>query len=132
MKPSPRHLSLKAQASWNHQLEDKPRYLDGLTPITSASVILQNQKIAKPEFRVRVWMEVPEPGEHAIDTRHKRQILLFLRGRTLRANSIGDTLQGALLKVNEHLEQQAKDRQLRRTERGKSPLLLSCVNTQGD
>jgi len=51
MKPILRYLSLSAQATWHHQVEEQLQHLHSLTPITAAEVILEHQRAGKPAFR---------------------------------------------------------------------------------
>jgi hypothetical protein len=73
MKTTFRYLSLNAQATWHRQVEEQLEHLHSLTAITSADVVLEHQREAKPAFRVQVRLEVPGPGMHAKATRHARQ-----------------------------------------------------------
>jgi ribosome-associated translation inhibitor RaiA len=130
MKTTLRYRNINAPATWNRKVDEQLNHLDSLTPISFAAVVLERQRDNKPAFRVKVRLEVPGPGFHAGDTRHKHQVLLLLHGRALRAEAIGDTIQAALLKATEYLEHQVKARQLRSMERGKSKLKLGGVNSQ--
>jgi len=127
MKTTLRYLSLNAQATWHHQVEEQLQHLHGLTPITAAEVVLEHQRATKPAFRVQVRLEVPGPGVHAKATRHTREAALMIPGPGLHAEARGDTLEAALLKATRDLEHQVQARRLRRLERGKSQLQLSGI-----
>jgi ribosome-associated translation inhibitor RaiA len=122
MKTTLRYLSLNAQATWHRQVEEQLKHLHSLTAITSADVVLEHQREAKPAFRVQVRLEVPGPGTHAKATRHTRQAALLIHGPALHAEARDNTLEAALLKATRDLEHQVQTRQLRRLERGKSKL----------
>ena len=128
MKTTLRYLSLNAQATWHHQVEEQLQHLHTLTPITAAEVVLEHQRAAKPAFRVQVCLEVPGPGVHAKSTRHTREAALLIHGPALHAEARGNTLEAALLKATRDLEHQVLARRLRRLERGKSQLQLSAVS----
>jgi len=99
MKTTFRYLSLNAQATWHRQVEEQLKHLHSLTPITSADVILEHQRAAKPAFRVQVRLEVPGPGAHAKAARHTRQAALLIYGPALYAEARDNMLQAALLKA---------------------------------
>ncbi len=130
MKTTFRYLSLNAQAIWHRQVEKQLKHLQSLTAITSADVVLEHQREAKPAFRVQVRLEVPGPGMHAKATRHTRQAALLIHGPALRAEARDNTLEAALLKATQDLEHQVQARQLRRLERGKSKLQLTAVSSR--
>jgi len=102
--------------------------LHSLTPITSAKVILEHQREAKPAFRVQVRLEVPGPGVHAEATRHTREAALLVHGPALHAEARDNTLEAALLKATQDLEHQIQAHKLRRLSRGKSQLQLSAIS----
>jgi len=128
MKTTLSYLSLNAQATWHRQVEEQLQHLHSLTPITSAEVVLEHQREAKPAFRVQVRLEVPGPGLHPKSTRHTRQAALLLHGPALHAEARDNTLEAALLKATQDLEHQVQARHLRRLERGKSKLQLSAIS----
>ena len=128
MKTTLRYVSLNAQATWHRQVEEQLKYLDSLTAITSAEVVLEHQREAKPAFRVQVRLEVPGPGMHAKATRHTRQAALLIHGPALKTEARGNTLEAALLKATQDLEHQVEAHKLRRLERGKSHLQLSAIS----
>ena len=128
MKTTLRYLSLNAQATWHRQVEKQLNHLQGLTAITSAEVVLEHQREAKPAFRVQVRLEVPGPGLHAKATRHTRQAGQLIHGPALHAEAKDNTLEAALLKATRDLEHQLQARALRRHERGKSQLQLSAIS----
>jgi ribosome-associated translation inhibitor RaiA len=130
MRTTLRYLSLNAQAAWHRQVEEQLKHLHSLTAITSADVVLEHQRAAKPAFRVQVRLEVPGPGLHAKATRHTRQGALLIHGPALHAEARDNTLEAALLKATQDLEHQVQARQLRRQERGKSKLQLSAVSSR--
>jgi ribosome-associated translation inhibitor RaiA len=130
MKTILRYLSLNAQPTWHRQVEAQLKHLHSLTAITSADVVLEHQREAKPAFRVRIRLEVPGPGTHVNATRHKRQAALQIHGPALHAEARDNTLEAALLKATQDLEHQVQTRQLRRLERGKSKLQLSAVSSR--
>jgi ribosome-associated translation inhibitor RaiA len=130
MKTTVRYLSLNAQATWHRQAEEQLNHLHSLTAITSADVVLEHQRDAKPAFRVQIRLEVPGPGAHAQATRHTRQAALLLHGRALHAEARDNTLEAALRKAAQGLEHQVQARQLRRLERGKSKLQLSAISSR--
>ena len=128
MKTTLRYVSLNAQATWHRQVEEQLKYLHSLTAITSAEVVLEHQREAKPAFRVQVRLEVPGPGMHAKATRHTRQAALLIHGPALKTEARGNTLEAALLKATQDLEHQVEAHKLRRLERGKSHLQLSAIS----
>ena len=128
MKTTLRYLSLNAQATWHRQVEEQLKHLHSLTPITTADVVLEHQRAAKPAFRVQVRLEVPGPGLHPKATRHTSQGALLIHGPALHAEARDNTLDAALLKATRDLECQVQARQLRRLERGKSQLQLSAIS----
>jgi ribosome-associated translation inhibitor RaiA len=130
MKTTLRYLSLNAQAAWNRHVEEQLKHLHSLTGITSAEVVLEHQREAKPAFRVQVRLEVPGPGTHATDTRHTREAERLLHGRALHAEARDNTIEAALLKTTQDLERQIHARQLRRRERGRSKLQLSAMSSR--
>jgi ribosome-associated translation inhibitor RaiA len=130
MKTAVRYLSLNAQATWHRQVEEQLKHLHSLTAITSADVVLEHQREAKPAFRVQVRLEVPGSGIHARATRHARQAALLIPGLALRTEARDNTLEAALLKATQDLEHQVQARQLRRMERGKSKLQLSAISSR--
>ena len=130
MKTSLRYLSLNAQATWHRQVEEQLKHLHSLTAITSADVVLEHQRAARPAFRVQVRLEVPGPGVHVKAPRHARQATLLIHGPALHAEARDNTLEAALLKATQDLEHQVQARQLRRRERGKSKLQLSGVSSR--
>jgi len=130
MKTTFRYLSLNAQATWHRQVEEQLKHLHSLTAITSADVVLEHQRAAKPAFRVQVRLEVPGPGVHAKATRHTRQAALLIHGPALHAEARDNTLEAALLRATQDLEHQVQAHQLRRLERGKSKLQLSAVSSR--
>lgn len=130
MKTTIRHLSLNAQATWHRQVEEQLKHLHSLTTITSADVVLERQREAKPAFRVQVRLEVPGPGVHAKATRHTRQAAALIHGPALHAEARDNTIEAALLKATRDLEQQVQARQLRRLERGKSKLQLAAISSR--
>jgi hypothetical protein len=126
MKGTFRNLSLNAPVTWNHQVKKQLRNSDAAPPIASAAVVLERLRDPKTAFRVKVRLEVLEPGFHAADTSHKLQALLLLHSlRRCRGEAIGHRLQATLLKAGQYLEKQVRDRQHGRGERGRSKLLLS-------
>ncbi len=130
MKTTLRYLSLNAQVAWHRQVEQQLKHLHSLTPITTAEVVLEHQREAKPAFRVQVRLEVPGPGLHPKSTRHTRQAALLIHGPALHAEASDNTLEAALLKATQDLEHQIQARELRRTERGKSKLQLSAISSR--
>jgi ribosome-associated translation inhibitor RaiA len=128
MKTTLRYLSLNAQTTWHRQVEAQLKHLHGLTAITTAEVVLEHQREAKPAFRVQVRLAVPGPGLHAKATRHTRQGALLVHGPALHAEARDNTLEAALLKATRDLEHQVQVRQFRRLERGKSKLQLSAIS----
>jgi ribosome-associated translation inhibitor RaiA len=128
MKTTLRYVSLNAQATWHRQVEEQLKYLHSLTAITSAEVVLEHQREAKPAFRVQVRLEVPGPGMHAKATRHTRQAALLIHGPALKTEARDNTLEAALLKATQDLEHQVEAHKLRRLERGKSHLQLSAIS----
>jgi len=130
METTFRYLSLNAQAKWHRQVEEQLKHLHSLTAITSADVVLEHQHEAKPAFRVHIRLEVPGPGTHTKDTRHKRKAIALLHGTALHVEARDNTLEGALLKATRDLEHQVQAHQLRRQERGKSKLQLSAVSSR--
>jgi ribosome-associated translation inhibitor RaiA len=109
-------------------VEEQLKHLHGLTAITSADVVLEHQREAKPAFRVQVRLEVPGQGAHAKATRHTRQAARLIHGPALHAEARDNTLEAALLKATQDLEHQVQARKLRRLERGKSQLQLSAIS----
>jgi ribosome-associated translation inhibitor RaiA len=130
MKTILRYLSLNAQATWHRQVEEQLKHLHSLTAITSADVVLEHQRAAKPAFRVQIRLEVPGPVTHAKATHHTRQVELLLHGPALHAEARDNTLEAALLKATQDLEHQVQTRKLRRLERGKSRLQLSAISSR--
>jgi ribosome-associated translation inhibitor RaiA len=130
MKTTLRYLSLNAQVAWHRQVEEQLKHLHSLTAITSADVVLEHQREAKPAFRVQVRLEVPGPVPHAKATRHTRQGARLIHGRALHAEASDNTLEAALLKATRDLEHQVQARELRRLERGKSKLQLSATSSR--
>ena len=130
MKTTFRYLSLNTRAAWHRHVEAQLKHLHSLTAITSADVVLEHQRQAKPAFRVQVRLEVPGPGAHAGATRHTSQAALLIHGPALCAEASGNTLEAALLKATRDLEHQVQARQLRRRERGKSKLQLSAISSR--
>jgi ribosome-associated translation inhibitor RaiA len=128
MKTTLRYLSLNAQTTWHRHVEEQLKHLQSLTPITAAEVVLEHQREGKPAFRVQVRLEVPGPGTHANDTRHKREAALLLHGPDLHAEAGDSTLEAALLKATKNLEKQIIARSLRNLKRGKSKLQMSGVS----
>ncbi|MHC1767478.1 MAG: hypothetical protein AB9869_24895 [Verrucomicrobiia bacterium] len=128
MKTTLRYLSLNAQATWHRQVEEQLKYLQSLTPITAAEVVLEHQDETKPPFRVQVRLEVPGPGPHLKATHHARQAALLIHGPAMHSEARDNTLEAALLKATQDLEQQVKARKLRRLGRGKSQLQLSAIS----
>ena len=128
MKTTLRYVSLNAQATWHRQVEEQLKHLNSLTAISTAEVVLEHQREAKPGFCVQVHLEVPGPGAHAKATRHTREAALLIHGPALRAEARDNTLEAALLKATQDLEHQVKARQLRRLGRDKSQLQLSAVS----
>ena len=130
MKTTLRYLSLNAQAAWHRQVEEQLKHLHSLTAITTAEVVLEHQREAKPAFRVQVRLEVPGPGLHPKAARHSRQAALLIHGPALHAEARDNTLEAALLKATQDLENQLLTRQLRRLERGRSKLQLSAISSR--
>ena len=130
MKTTFRYLSLNAQAAWHRQVEEQLKHLHSLTAITTAEVVLEHQREAKPAFRVQVRLEVPGPGLHPKAARHSRQAALLIHGPALHAEARDNTLEAALLKATQDLENQLLTRQLRRLERGRSKLQLSAISSR--
>jgi ribosome-associated translation inhibitor RaiA len=130
MKTTLRYLSLNAHATWHRHVEEQLEHLHGLTPMTSAEVVLEHEREGKPSFRVSVQLEVPGPGAHATASRHTREGALRVHGPALRAEARGSTLEAALLKATRDLERQVKARALRHKERGKSQLQLSAISSR--
>ena len=128
MKTTLRYLSLNAQATWHRQVEAQLRHLHSLTAITSAEVVLEHQREAKPAFRVQVRLEGPGPGLHPKATRRTRQVALLIHGPALHSEARDNTLEAALLKATRDLEHQVQAHKLRRLERGKSKLQLSAIS----
>jgi ribosome-associated translation inhibitor RaiA len=128
MKTTLRYLSLNAQATWHRQVEEQLKHLHTLTAITTAEVVLEHQREAKPAFRVQVRLEVPGPGMHPKATRHARQAALLIHGPALLADARDNTLDAALLKATQDLEHQVQGRKNRRMERGKSKLQLGAIS----
>lgn len=124
------YLGLKAQATWRRLAVEQLEHLHDLTAITSADVVLEHQREAKPAFRVQARLEVPGPGAHVGETRHTREAELLLHGRALQAEARENTLEAALLKTTQDLERQIHARELRRQERGRSKLQLSAVSSR--
>ena len=130
MKTAVRYLSLNAQATWHRQVEEQLKHLLSLTAITSAEVVLEHQREAKPAFRVQVRLEVPGPGAHVKATRHMRESALLIHGPAVHAEARDHTIEAALLKATQDLEHQVQARKLRRLNRGKSKLQLSAVSSR--
>jgi hypothetical protein len=130
MKTTVRYLSLNAQATWHRQVEEQLKHLHSQTPITAAEVVLEQQREARPAFRVQVRLEVPGPGPHAKSTRHTRQGALLVHGPALHAEARDNTVEAALLKATQDLEGQLHARALRRQERGRSKLQLSSISSR--
>ena len=128
MKTTLRYLSLNAQATWHHQVEEQLKRLHSLTAITAADVVLEHQDEAEPAFRVQVRLAVPGPGLHPKSNRHTRQAALLIHGPALHAEARGNTLEAALLQTTRDLERQVQAGKLRRLERGKSQLQLSAIS----
>jgi ribosome-associated translation inhibitor RaiA len=128
MKTTLRYLSLNAQATWHRQVEEQLKYLQSLTPITTAEVILEHRDETNPPFRVQVRLEVPGPSPHLKATHHTRQGALLIHGPALHSEARDNTLEAALLKATRDLEHQLKARKLRRLGRVKSQLQLSAVS----
>ena len=128
MKTTLRYLNVDAQATWHRQVEEQLKHLHSLTAITTAEVVLEHQREAKPAFRVQVRLEVPGSGIHAKATRHARQAALLIHGPALHAEARDNTLAAALLKATQDLEGQIKAHELRHLERGKSQLQLSAIS----
>ena len=128
MKTTLRYVHLNVDAAWHLQLEKQLRRLHGLTPITSAEVVLEHLRNAHPAFRVAVQLEVPGPGEHPNIPRRTREKSQQLHGPALRAEGRDNTLEAALLKATGELEHQVEARQLRHSEKRKSRLQLSAIS----
>ena len=128
MKTVLRYLRLNARATWHRQVEEQLQHLHSLTAITSADVVLEHQREARPAFRVQVRLEVPGPGLHARATRHTCRAARLVHGPALRAEARDNTLEAALLKATQDLEHQVQARKLRRLKRGKSNLQLSAIS----
>src|SRR2546428_1022654 len=104
MKPTLRYLTLNAQATWPRQVEEQLKHLHSLTAITAAEVVLEQQREAKPAFRVQVRLEVPGPCIHAKATRHTRQAAQLIHGPALHAEARDNTLEAALLQATQALQ----------------------------
>ncbi len=85
MKTTFRRLSLNAQAAWHRHVEEQLKHLPGFTAITSAGVVLEHQRGAKPVFGAQVRLEVPGPGTHARATRQTGEAALLIHGPALHA-----------------------------------------------
>jgi ribosome-associated translation inhibitor RaiA len=128
MKTTLHYLSLNAQATWHHQVDQQLQHLHTLTPITAAEVVLKHQKEHHPSFRVQVRLEVPGPTPPVGAARHKREAALLLHGPSLQAEASDSTLEAALLKTTRNLAHQVQAHALRRQKRDKSQLQLSAVS----
>src|SRR5437667_12319755 len=104
MKTTLRYLSLNAQATWHRQVEEQLKHLHSLTAITAAEVVLEQQREAKPAFRVQVRLEVPGPGIHAKATRHTRQPAQLIHGPALHAAARDNSIEPALPNATQDLE----------------------------
>ncbi len=131
MKITLRHNGINAPAAWKQHVEKQLNHLDSPISIAFAALVRERQRAARPAFSVKIRMEVPGPGIHTGDTRRKRQALLLLRGRALRSQAIGDTIQAALLKAAGYLAHRVKARQLKRAERVKNKLQLGGLTRRG-
>ncbi|MGA3268930.1 MAG: hypothetical protein ABSE16_19185 [Verrucomicrobiota bacterium] len=103
-----RYLSLNAQATWHRQVEEQLKHLHRLTAITSADVVLEHQREAKPPFRVQVHLYVPGPGTHAKAARHTRAGALLVHGPALHAEARDHRVEAALLKATQDLKHQVR------------------------
>jgi hypothetical protein len=130
MKTTVRYRSLNAQATWRRQMKSQLNHLRSLTAIHSAEVVLEHQREAKPAFRVQVRLQVPGPGAHANDTRHKRKAIALLHGTALHTAARDNTLEGALLKATRDLKHQIVAQQIRHMARGRSKLQLSASSSR--
>ncbi len=110
MKITLRFVGLNPRATWHRLVERQLNYLQSLTAMTAAQAVLVHLRDARPAFRVLVLLEGPGPDLHAEACDH--------------------TLEAALLKATQNLEQQIQARKTRRMERGKSHLQLSPSSSQ--
>lgn len=104
MKTTLHYRGLNAQTAWQAVVEAQLRPLENLATIASAQVVLERRWEIRPTFRVQVLLEVPGPDFHA--------------------EAEGYTLQAALHKVVEDLDQQIRARLGRRVDRHRSKLQL--------
>ena len=51
MKTTLHYLSLNAQTTWHRQVEQQLKHLNSLTTITTADVVIEHQREAKPAVR---------------------------------------------------------------------------------
>jgi ribosomal subunit interface protein len=99
-----RYRGLAPQAVWQESVVAQLKRLQSLAEITSARVILEWQREAKPAFQVHALLEMPGPDFHAAASDH--------------------TLQAALSKAVKNLERQIRSRNERRTSKQKANLWL--------
>ncbi len=100
MKIQFRIRGLNASASLRAWLEQQLERLQSLIPVTTAEVVLEQQRDNAPAFRAHVHLAVPGPDIHAAARDH--------------------TLEAAWLKVTKNLRQQIERRKTRQQLRHKS------------
>jgi ribosome-associated translation inhibitor RaiA len=110
MKTSLRYLGLNAQAAWDRLVQEHLNFLQTLTNIESAQVVLERQREDTPAFRAHVVLVVPGPDFHA--------------------DAMDHTLTAALHKVVENLKHQIRARQTKRRVNGKSNLQLGKISSR--
>ena len=108
MKTSLRYLGVYAQAAWNRLVQEQLSFLQKLTNIESAQVVLERQREDTPAFRAHVVLVVPGPDFHA--------------------DAVDHTLAAALHKAVENLKGQIRVRQSKRRVRGKRNLQLGTIS----
>lgn len=109
MKTTLRYLGLKAQAAWDRLVQEHLSFLQQLTNIESAQVVLERHREDTPAFRAHVVLVVPGPDFHADAADH--------------------TLTAALRKAVANLEVQIRTRQTNRRNKGKSNLQLGKLSS---
>jgi ribosome-associated translation inhibitor RaiA len=107
MKILMRRRSLKPRASSRELVEAQWKRLQNLAARASAEVTLKWQSDVKPAFRVLTLLKVPRPDFHA--------------------EAAGHTLEAALLKAVQNLEQQIRPPNNRRADRFKSKQRLGLI-----
>ena len=108
MKTSLRYLGINAQAAWDRLVQEHLNFLQNMTNIESAQVVLERHRDDTPAFRAHVVLVVPGPDFHADAADH--------------------TLAAALRKAVENLKRQILARQTKRRVKGKSNLQLGKMS----